>query len=1058
MKGAGNLNLSNNKRDITVELLKNKDDVITVIPNEYCSVKYNFGTFNELTLKIPKYIMRNGSQIFNKLYSQINIRQQIIVTIGAAKEKYIITSLNDHKILKSGSEKVFKCLSFEAILKNQRITFDLLTRMLKKDLPTYVNDGYLDEIEKHCPYKFTYVDRECLFKRQKANETVDISLYHDFVLAKVEQDGLIFQKDITTNTIAEHAVYTTLKFNNLKTIDNEGRILKTENIEIKLKPYYTNITWIRVNHYSGTSNRFGLKVTATLDDGQEMVEEVVFTNIINKRIECKEIVFTYGTGNIVEGEVPIYTTIEGYNDNIYSLLEKLRELYNCTFIFDNINMEVKVLANSNLIDEVPMQLDFDTSIISVSSKATDVVPNCLVVTSDKTSISGVNPYGGEALFDYSYYIKNNFFDEEMVEKLNRYNELLLIKQQEYESLKNTMSDKQSLKTKKDSEISSLEYRITYYYNLLAGLIAGNSNEAQQKDIKDEITSLEARLNTTISERMIIQDDITELTDSMLSISSSIQKETAADTTGKIFSVNDLVILEQMLYVEILDNSYYTTPESLYLYAQQYFEDLLTQKVELTIDCEDFSKNTRNELDSVLKLGSLFFIEVDEVDDKKVRFISYEFDFESQRISDIKFTNKINESKKLNIGTVGRAITKSENVIRTFSDVWEDSKLQTNFVGGLIEGGLNLATSKVNAKSDRNLLDFGEYGSFWKDAEHPTDGNQIYIGNSLIAISKDGFKTSSVAIDANGVIAEKIVGSILLGEQVHVTTESGQFSIGLSSDKARMGVHVKDEVLRDRIFLGLEKKNGVQVAKLELRSADGTQVVLDERGIISEYQYTDRSSVDSDSAMYSYLRLQDNVNEIIEAIISIKLLPFRTYSRGLEGGGRYVKSVSSKAGGGSTSGAGGSYRKSFGTTSSTDSFEGVSIYTGTDKETPTPGDTGHYHAAYVDGRSHNHSVSLSVSIPSHTHSIKSHTHSVDINIPTHNHELTYGCIDLDGAENLPSNVTLYINGVKVIGDINADKEINITKYLRKGVLNEIKLTSSTRGNIYINLYNKSFILW
>ena len=47
---------------------------------------------------------------------------------------------------------------------------------------------------------------------------------------------------------------------------------------------------------------------------------------------------------------------------------------------------------------------------------------------------------------------------------------------------------------------------------------------------------------------------------------------------------------------------------------------------------------------------------------------------------------------------------------------------------------------------------------------------------------------------------------------------------------------------------------------------------------------------------------------------------------------------------------------------------------------------------------------------------------------------------------------------VIDNINSDTEVDITAYLTIGVVNEIILESSTRGQIYINLYSKSFVTW
>lgn len=56
-------------------------------------------------------------------------------------------------------------------------------------------------------------------------------------------------------------------------------------------------------------------------------------------------------------------------------------------------------------------------------------------------------------------------------------------------------------------------------------------------------------------------------------------------------------------------------------------------------------------------------------------------------------------------------------------------------------------------------------------------------------------------------------------------------------------------------MGTELENGVRKARLRLYGKDGKGLVLSEDGIVSEFQYTDRSAVDLNSPMYSYFRIK-----------------------------------------------------------------------------------------------------------------------------------------------------------------------------------------------------------
>ena len=273
------------------------------------------------------------------------------------------------------------------------------------------------------------------------------------------------------------------------------------------------------------------------------------------------------------------------------------------------------------------------------------------------------------------------------------------------------------------------------------------------------------------------------------------------------------------------------------------------------------------------------------------------------------------------------------------------------------------------------------------------------------------------------------------------------------ENAGFGLSIKDSNDIQRVFLGTELENGVRKARLRLYGKDGKGLVLSEEGIISEFQYPDRSAVDLNSPMYSYFRIGSNVNVLKECILMIKLRPFRVYSKGMEGGGAYVQGVSTLNGGGTTSSSGGGYSNTM--TSSNQNYANFQSEFTTNLQVEY---TGNNHVHPISKFQFDHDHSVSISIGAHSHSCPNHSHTTNLNIPNHTHAEKYGCYDLGGTENIPSNVVLKVNGKIVRSNINSDTEVDITSYLTIGRVNEIILESSTRGQIYINLYSKSFVTW
>ena len=1063
-----------NNLDVKLELWKTKGNPIANIPIDWCkNVDYTFGEPTQMNLEIPKYIMRAGEKVLNNLYNKIKIRQQILLTVNGKQERFIITE-QSFKLEKTKGVKSLVAYSFEKTLENKRINFlDTVTRTLVKD-DLYVHDGLLDEVIKVCSdWKIGYVDEDAKLITEMANETMTIDLFSNFTNSKVLESGLIFEKDVRTDVDSEHAVKITIDYFNLKTYDENGMLLKTENISNELSSLYTNITKIQAYHYSEVGNRYGIRYVMTLDDGNTMEQTMVFTNVVNKKITC-EIKLVYETGKIVEGTRAKFITVDATNDNVLSFMKILQEEFECVFQYDTINKIINCYAKKNIGEDKPILLSYDSNMISVDVKHSDEVPNVLLVnSSNNVSIADVNPHGGEYVYNYKWYIENGFFEEDLINSLNKYDEILEVKQQEYNVLKRSMNDLYSKKTKFDSEVYSLENRIKYYNNLLVGFISAGSSDPQQATLKNEINNLESRLNECIRERNHIQEQILLIEDDMLNISKEVVRENVKDNNGNnLFTTDMLELLKELEYVVVYDDSYYTTSYGLYNNALKVFEEKLKPQAEFTVSCANLVKLIRGKLNNIIQLGSFFMVDTNDVDgliEEKVRLIGYKLIPSEKKISDLLFSNKEFKKNKLNYASnIGQKVNKSTSTISTWQQVWEDAMLSNDYVSKLVEGGLNLATTKVNAKTDRNILDFSEYGSFWKDADDPTNGNQIYIGSSLIAISTDGFKTSSVAISGDGVIAQTVIGKLLLGSRVEITNDNMQFVIGYNEDQTRTGVHVKDEVLRDRIFLGLERQaDGSQLAKLELKDPQGREVVISEKGIISHNQYQMADNMDASHPMYCYYTVDDGVYEIRKVKLFLKLEKYRAFEKGMASGGSVQTSSSGGAYVQSTSTADGGYYSE--TTTKTSNhcgyfaqdvdtkvvLAGQFSYDNVDTSSGSfhTSKVNHYHTVEIPLISHTHDVDVTVTVPNHSHgyslNIPNHEHTLDT---THSHNLSYGIYE----DSKPTNVAVYVNGNLVVSGINDDREIDVTGFMQLNKTNEIKITSATNGRIVCNVFSKTFV--
>ena len=1055
------ININNNDEDIKIYLYRNRREGLAEIPKEYITkITRTLGDINTVELSIPKYKSIKGKKIINNLYNKIQPKMQIIIECKVGneivKERYTLLNKSRNNNKNKGY-KTFAAQSFEYTLKTKKVSLTSSVFQLKMD-EIHLAKGIMDLFEEQTGWGIDYVDPKSRVETSQIIDSVNVTLFENYKKDNITENSLIFEADVLTEIKDDKALYVDISYGNLRTYDENNKLLKTENIINTITDALPkNIKHIKAYHYSEVGNRYGIKYLFTTVDGIEIEKITTFTNVINKSITAENIIFRWETGEYVTKENVKYINLEDTeNDNWYAFLRDVESQFKSIFIFDSYNKTISVIHEDNIGKEAPYLLSYDTNIIDINVDEQSEYVNCLkVVGKDGLSIAEENIYGNEKLYNFNWYRENGIMSDELQDSWDRYEEVLTISQEEWLNIKNLKMRLIQRKTAVDSEIKSLEERIKTTRNLLAGYMAEDTGIAKENQarIKAELDALELSLNNSMAKRTEMLNQITIYEDEMMEISTGVQMENATDLQGnKIFTNIDLEEINDMLVEEVYEDDYYSTSYGLINNSKLILSEKIKPDVDFKLNVENLCKVIRHPLgwNFIVQLGDIFQIDDEEIikdiGENKIRLCSYEYYPREDKVSNLTFTNKTKKNDYTkSFANIGKKSNATANVVNSYRQIWEDSLLTNNFCKSMIEGTLDAATTSVRGRTSENLIDISSAGIFLYDSR---DTNKaIYIGSSLICLTEDGFSTSKVAINNTSVVADVVMGKLFLGNKLMMTNDDASFTIEGN------GLTIRDDATRERIFLGLEDVDGVRKARLRLYGKDGKGLVLSEDGIISEFQYVDRSAVDLNSPMYSYFRIGSNVNVLKECILMIKLRPFRVYSKGMEGGGAYVQGVSTLSGGGSTSSSGGGYSSTI-----TSSNQNYATFQSEFTTNPQVEYSGNEHVHPISKFQFDHDHSVSISIGAHSHSCPNHSHTTNLNIPNHTHAEKYGCYDLGGTENMPSNVVLKVNGKVVRSNINSDTEVDITSYLTIGIVNEIILESSTRGQIYINLYSKSFVTW
>ena len=1055
----------NAKNDTRCILLKNRREEICDIPNEYLqSVVYDINNPDELSFRVPSRISYRGKTLDYLVYDSIKGKMQIILDVNGDKERYIIDDDFDVEEDVDMSWKSGIAYSYEKTLDNKTLLIaDGATRQLYRPSGETVDvaDGILNWLEQQTQWRVSYCDVDARKDTGLYPATFSINLGN--YSKAISKDSVIWSQSLNIN-VGDNPLNFTVSYPDLKVTKN-GVLQTSQSIVHEFEDLPYAITKIECRYTSDSNERYGATYSITYSNGQ--VEKITkpFVNANGMNIMVNNVRLIYEKGTFEEKKVTKYRFFEQCSTTWYSfLMNDVAEAFDCMFMFDTYNKTIQVYSKENFQKDPKgerthgLHLNYETGIkkLNKTFKVGEVVTR-LYVESPNCSIAEENPLGGEFVECFDYYINNGIMSDELATALTRYNKVLDTKYVEWLKIKNNKMSVQQKLSKHESELTAMQEKLKTENALLTAYIKAGET-AKQNTQSTVVTTLEGQITKMLQTIATEKEQVAQYNEQVAEISKAIMKENATDTLGKIFTDEDLVELDDYLIEGSISNDYYTTSYALYRWAIQQVEDMNSLQIEFDMETTDFLKKIIHPQgwQNMVSLGERIIIDDKDVADKDGYVQLYGFTYypNSMIVTDLKFTNnKEPISAVKTIGDIGRATSQQTNMTNYFKEIWKDSANTNVNVAELMQNGLDLSAQIARGRGDVNKVDISESGIYIIDAKD--ESKQMYFGSGILCITKDKWKTSELAIDSGGVVAQAVVGKLILGEKIQVGNSEDTFTI--TGD----GLRVNDSKASnsERIFIGLEKQsNGTKKATIRLKASTGTnQLVLSDDGIWQCFQIHAGDSFDSRHSYKVPFYVPAKMQRIDEAKLVFQLDYFRAYSKGSRQKEQMSGGVTSSWAGGqsptSRSGGGDYVGKS----------TGLQYFSG--KTTTRPygsandmyGDRGnihmgsHYHWFTVPTHSH----SISFNIPAHRHviDIGSHRHDISVTIPAHSHEIVYGIYQFGV---LP-RVTVKIDGRPVAGlngvsYVNGSAEFNIASYLNKtnGVVTKGVHTievcgASTNGN-------------
>lgn len=932
-----------------VILMRNRHEELIDIPIDYVdSIDFSMGTYiqepTKINLTIPSHIDRNGKKIELPLYKLIKGKMQIKLIIN--NEYYFMFTIEEESVTETKDLNIKTIGAYERYYKFSSMDFiistDVATRQLYKEAneKIEVSDGVLNWFEQQCNGWSVDVTDKARTEISNCSDTkrVDLSKVDKTITDEIFNQSVSISanegKPLNMKLVMDCTVY-----------DSTGKKATEQILDFKFNNLPYAIKRIKANYSSTNKHFYGITFTITYTNDHTSTHEYAFVNCKNVRLVAN-MAIEYELGNLRKHKVTKYRTFDTTVTTWMNFLEKIAETFDVIILFDSFNERIKVQHREEFGKYTNIALSYDNALTEITKqRKLDELVTRLTVENENTSIASVNVLGTDYVECYDYFIDNGIMSNELKNALDRYNTLLEQKNVEFNNLLTQKHNADQSLSLANSQLLSLQEKYTAEKSILTAFVKAFSDlqakpeqdrnkteisntNTKIKNQQEIVTNLENQITTKLSEVQTCKDNANNLANQLVAIGEDIKKE----NTG--YFTNDLLLeLSDYLIERAITDDVHLTAIATYDYVVEKIREYQKPIIDFSINTSmEFIKRTGRNLNNCIFLGAKMEIEDKNKDitndDGTVMLYGYSIVPKEDSVSNFRFTNgaKVPDTALKQISKATQTAKATKSMTDFYKSTLQKIKDINPDVAKIIEEGLDLAAQKVRSRTENNIIEIDEAGIFLIDANN--ENEQLALINDLIAMTTDRWETCRVAISPEGIMAEELIGKIILGEQLYLGNETNSFKIALDEDPATgktaygMFIYSKDKndanTSHLRVFLGIDKNDNPQLIFFDQGLTDmddfhnsnsdaykdalrvflgvnnnnqtifnmysGTdsngnnELVASSNGMFSCYQISDRDSFDYTHSFKSYFYVPSTLEKTFEAKIIVHLDNFRAYSK------------------------------------------------------------------------------------------------------------------------------------------------------------------------------------
>lgn len=534
------------------------------------------------------------------------------------------------------------------------------------------------------------------------------------------------------------------------------------------------------------------------------------------------------------------------NISIYNLLmTNMSNAYKCYFIFDTENKTISAYSRDLNDIKTNIAFTFDNLLknVEINQNKDDIATKMYVSGADGVSINNVNPIGDSCLYDFTYYMNNDYgMSNELINALTAWNEKVENAKVNYTTL---VLQRQTLSAEiqtKQSELSVLQSEYKGVQEARTAVVSSTMSDEDKQERLDTLYSQEQTVNTNIiakqSEINTLQTTYNNVKTSLQAISDSLAFSNTDNFTASEQEELQNFIISGASYTN--ENFIYTseTTESQKIdISKQLMDEAEKTFKKLSNPCYEFSIDIINylympEFEKFVNdtnLGVLMNVKINSNTWVQPRLLKIELDYDNLDSTKFVFSDTLRLIDDIHVfEDTYNAVTKTSNKVAVTAGSWDEPKKNGFYdtVKSYMTESLSLAQQEIMNSENQEVM-IGSYGIICRKFNSETgtyEPHEMRINNNVICFSPDNFQHVKTALgylkfggnDYYGLNAEILIGNLFIGNELLISNSSNTFSVnGNGATLINADMSIENEI--NKILLS--PTNGLKIQKKNLITSD-----------------------------------------------------------------------------------------------------------------------------------------------------------------------------------------------------------------------------------------------